>query len=79
MTGAELATYLSITSNQISRIETGKVKCRLEHIFILCQIFDCSADYLLFGDEEKTYLTDECNLRLREHTKVCVNLQTDVR
>ena len=59
MTGAELGTYLSVNANQVSRIETGKVKCKLEYIFILCQIFECSADYLLFGTEERDNLSDK--------------------
>lgn len=59
MTGVELGTYLSVNANQVSRIETGKVKCKLEYIFILCQIFECSADYLLFGTEERDYLSDK--------------------
>ena len=59
MTGAELGAYLSVNANQVSRIETGKVKCKLEHIFILCQVLECSADYLLFGTEERGYLSDK--------------------
>lgn len=59
MTGAELGTYLSVNANQVSRIETGKVKCKLEHIFILCQVLECSADYLLFGTEERDNLSDK--------------------
>lgn len=59
MTGVELGAYLSISANQVSRIETGKVKCKLEHIFILCQILECSADYLLFGAEKRGCLSDE--------------------
>ena len=59
MTGVELGTYLSVNANQVSRIETGKVKCKLEYIFILCQILDSRADYLLFGTEERDYLSDK--------------------
>lgn len=59
MTGAELGAYLFVTANQISRIETGKVKCKLEHIFILCQVLECSADYILYGKEDTKFLTDE--------------------
>ena len=59
LTGAEIGAYLNVTSNQISRIETGKVKCKLEYLYILAQVFDCSADYLLFGKEIESKYTQE--------------------
>lgn len=49
MSGATLGTYLGISANQVSRIETGKAKCSLEHFFVIAQLLNCSADYLLFG------------------------------
>lgn len=70
MTGAELGAYLSITANQVSRIETGKVKCRLEHIFILCQVLECSADYLLFGKDDTVCLSAEqmeCIMKIKKY------------
>ena len=42
MSGATLGAYLS-------RIETRKAKCSLEHFFVIAQLLNCSADYLLFG------------------------------
>jgi transcriptional regulator with XRE-family HTH domain len=59
ITGADLGVYIGVSANQVSRIETGKVKCKLEHIFVLCQVLECSADYLLFGTNEKDCLSDE--------------------
>jgi DNA-binding Xre family transcriptional regulator len=57
--GADVGAYLDISPNQVSRIETGKAKCSLEHIVILCQLLDCSADYLLLGEEKIQNFTQE--------------------
>ena len=57
MSGADIAAYLDITTNQVSRIENGRAKCTLEHLFALTQILDCSADYLLFGIEPSSKYT----------------------
>ena len=52
VTAVDMSELLGITSNQLSRIENGRTKCKLEHIFVLAQIFSCSSDYLLFGKSE---------------------------
>ncbi|MBQ9934935.1 MAG: helix-turn-helix transcriptional regulator [Lachnospiraceae bacterium] len=57
MSGAMLGAYLGINSNQVSRIETGKAKCSLEHLFVIAQVLNCSADYLLFGKKQMPVLT----------------------
>ncbi len=54
LSGEELGAYLGIKGNQVSRIETGKAKCSLEHIFVIAQVLNCTADYLLYG--KKDYL-----------------------
>lgn len=59
MSGAMLGAYLGVSSNQVSRIETGKAKCSLEHLFIISQILNCSADYLLFGKKQMPVLTQK--------------------
>lgn len=59
LSGADLGAYLDISANQVSRIETGKAKCSLEHIFILAQVLNCSADYLLFGKKELPTISQE--------------------
>ena len=59
LSGEELGAYLGIKGNQISRIETGKAKCSLEHIFIIAQILDCTTDYLLFGKKEHLTFSPE--------------------
>ena len=57
MSGAVLGAYLGINQNQVSRIETGKAKCSLEHLFVIAQVLNCSADYLLFGKKQMPVLT----------------------
>ena len=49
LSGATLGAYLGISANQVSRIETGKARCSIEHFFVIAQILNCSTDYLLFG------------------------------
>ncbi len=57
MSGAMLGAYLGINQNQVSRIETGKAKCSLEHLYVIAQVLNCSADYLLFGKKQMPVLT----------------------
>lgn len=57
MSGAYIAAYLDITTNQLSRIENGRAKCTLEHLFTLTQLLDCSADFLLYGIEPSSKYT----------------------
>ena len=76
MTQEQLADILGISSVQISNIELGKSACKTDHIFLLTQIFDVSADYLLKGrrkepipevtDEQITYLTLLLNNRRKK-------------
>ena len=47
LSGEELGAYLGIKGNQVSRIETGKAKCSLEHIFVIAQVLNCTTDYIL--------------------------------
>ena len=53
VTAVDMSELLGITSNQLSRIENGRTKCKLEHIFALAQMFNCTSDYLLFGKRER--------------------------
>jgi transcriptional regulator with XRE-family HTH domain len=49
----ELASFLNIGRNQMSRIENGRANCTLQQMFLLAQILECSVDYLMFGKKEK--------------------------
>ena len=61
--GVDMAAYLDITANSYSRIECGEVKCDLPKLFVICQLLDVSADYILFGrvndDDNNGTLTQE--------------------
>lgn len=52
LSGEDLGAYLGIKGNQVSRIETGKAKCSLEHIFVIAQVLNCTTDYLLYGKND---------------------------
>jgi transcriptional regulator with XRE-family HTH domain len=52
LTGVDVAAYLDIQKNQMSRIENGRANCTVPQLFILSQLLDCSVDYLLFGKNQ---------------------------
>lgn len=56
-TGADMAAYLDITNNSYSRIERGETKCDMGKIFVLCQLLDVTADYLVFGNVNKCFIS----------------------
>lgn len=73
MSGAMLGAYLGINQNQVSRIETGKAKCSLEHLFVIAQVLNCSADYLLFGKKQMPVLTQmQVDLIERLHQSIVI-------
>ena len=49
------AENLGIGKNQMSRIESGKANCTIPQLYCIAQILDCSADFLLFGEEHMNY------------------------
>ena len=73
MSGAMLGAYLGINQNQVSRIETGKAKCSLEHLSVIAQVLNCSADYLLFGKKQMPVLTQmQVDLIERLHQSIVI-------
>ena len=46
---SELAEIMDVSDNQISNIENGKSFPKLSNFILLCDVLDCSADYLLSG------------------------------
>lgn len=69
MTGADLGAYLGVNANQISRIERGEANIDIGKLFVICKMFDVSADFILFG-KEKSYITDEQNDAISHLLKV---------
>lgn len=47
----DMAELIGIGKDQYSRIETGKVVCKLEYLFVISQYLEVSMDYLCFGIE----------------------------
>lgn len=54
--GMEFADMIGIGKDQLSRIENGKLPCKLEHLFVIARILNVSSDYLLYGTEENNIL-----------------------
>ncbi len=48
----DTAYELGISADQYSRIERGVTPCSLKYLYQLCQLFDVSADEILFGESE---------------------------
>lgn len=61
MTQSELADILGISADQVSNIELGKSACKIDHIYLLMQVLDISADYLFgnFVNTNVVRITDE--------------------
>lgn len=59
LAAVDLAAYLDVKPNQISRIETGKANCTIHQMFIISQLLDCSVDYLMFGKKNEPVCSEE--------------------
>jgi plasmid maintenance system antidote protein VapI len=59
MSGVDVAAYLGIGKNQLSRIENGKANCTVPQLFILSQLLGCSVDFLLFGTPSQRYSQEQ--------------------
>ncbi len=51
LTQAQLAESLDISTNFVSEVETGKKNISLEILYRICQSYNLSADYILFGKD----------------------------
>lgn len=58
LAAADVAEYLKIKPNQLSRIENGKANCTIPQMFILAQLLECSVDYLMFGKKPEPVLNE---------------------
>lgn len=64
---SELACILGISVDQMSNIENGRTVCKLEYVYIIEQVLDISATYLLHGETEEVF-DSELNRVLHELT-----------
>ena len=62
MKAIELASYLGIGKNQMSRIESGKANCTIPQLYCIAQIWIALVDFLLFGEEHMNYLPEMVEL-----------------
>lgn len=56
LTQLKLAEEMNISREMLSRIENGRNSCQLDQLMFLCQKFNKSADYFLFGTEAEQYI-----------------------
>ena len=54
--GLDLAVWLDISKNQLSRIECGECLCTTKTLYKEAQYLEVSADYLLYGRKESEYI-----------------------
>lgn len=59
LAAVDVAIYLDIKANQLSRIENGKANCTIPQMYVLAQILGCSVDYILFGKNTENSLSDD--------------------
>ena len=48
----DFADIIGIGKDQLSRIETGKVACKTDYIFVIAKVLNVTSDYLLYGEAE---------------------------
>lgn len=53
--GLDLAVWLDISKNQLSRIECGECLCTTKTLYKAARYLEVSADYLLYGRKESEY------------------------
>ena len=46
----DFADIIGIGKDQLSRIETGRVACKIDYLFVISQVLDVTTDYLLYGE-----------------------------
>jgi transcriptional regulator with XRE-family HTH domain len=57
MTQENLAEKLGVSPKHISHIECGTSSLSLKSLIEFCKIFDCSMDYIIFGNTESKLLS----------------------
>ncbi|MCR5099141.1 MAG: helix-turn-helix domain-containing protein [Lachnospiraceae bacterium] len=58
MTQETLAEMLDVTSKHVSHVENSTSSFSLKQMIRFCEIFNCSFDYLIFGDERNNMLAE---------------------
>lgn len=58
MTYANLAQILGVSTAQVSDMANGKAGTSIERLYLLCEVFNVTADYLLCLTDEPRKLCD---------------------
>ncbi len=53
------ADIIGIGKDQLSRIENGRVACKIEYLYLIAQYLEISIDYILFGAKSKIINIEE--------------------
>ncbi|MBR1598269.1 MAG: helix-turn-helix transcriptional regulator [Lachnospiraceae bacterium] len=67
----DLALQLAIGKNQMYRIESGQVPCKVEYLYEIAQVLDVSLDYLFFGNKDSE-TSSENDKTVQEIVTLCV-------
>lgn len=76
----DFADMIGIGKDQLSRIENGKVPCKLEYLYVITQLLQVSVDYLMFGEQEKEeddnviYLPDTISGKVKNKIRKIVDM-----
>ena len=54
----EIAQQMDVSATTYSDIECANTKLSLDNLYKLCQVFDVSADYIVFGETEDAYMAE---------------------
>ena len=66
MTQTELADLLYVSAKTVSSWESSRTEPSIELIADIARIFDCSTEYLIFGEISKTNIETEIKIRINE-------------
>lgn len=66
----DFADIIGIGKDQLSRIENGKVPCKVEYLFTIALVLEVSTDYLIFGYESVSILKSIVNIVGNDNTKL---------
>lgn len=76
----DFADMIGIGKDQLSRIENGKVPCKLEYLYVITQLLQVPVEYLLFGEQEKEendniiYLPDTISEKVKNKIRKIVDM-----
>ena len=68
----QLADFLGISANTLSRVERGDISLSLEKIQILCDYFETTPNYFFYGEEEN-FKTDHDNDQVLQIIDTLIN------